>query len=277
MTPIRRLALLAAAAAVLLVTGCAASSPSADAPGAGSLASESPAAEAPATTELSGELTVFAAASLTASFTELADTFMAQHPGVTIAPITFDGSSTLVTQLTEGAPADVFASADQANMTRAEEAGVTAAPPVNFASNTMEIAVQPGNPRGITSLADLADPGMQVILCAPEVPCGAVANKLLTRDGVALTPASEEQNVKAVITKVQLGEADAGLVYTTDVRAPDGAIDGVRIAGADKAANSYPIAVVSNAPNPNVATAFVQFVLSDEAQKILAAYGFGKP
>lgn len=274
MTPIRRLAIIASAAALLLVSGCsAASAPSNDAPVSPNPAVETP----PAADELSGDLTIFAAASLTASFTQLADEFMAQHPGVTIPPITFDGSSTLVTQLTEGAPADVFAAADQANMTKADEAGVLAGPATDFASNTMAIAVQPGNPKNITSLADLVAPGLQVVLCAPEVPCGAVANTLLADDGVNLTPVSEEQNVKAVVTKVQLGEADAGLVYTTDVRAADGAIDGVPIASAEKAANSYPIAVLAHAPNPIVANAFVQFVLSDEAQQILAGYGFGKP
>lgn len=273
MGPRRRLAVLLGAAA-LLVTGCA--SPTANVSVVPSPA-DAPSTGAPPAAEPSGELTIFAAASLTASFTAVADAFRARHPAVSIAPITFDGSSTLVTQLSEGAPADVFASADQANMTKAEEAGLLASLPVGFASNTMMIAVQPGNPRGIRSLADLADPKLQVVLCAPAVPCGAAAHTLITGGGVAVTPVSEEQNVKAVVTKVQLGEADAGLVYTTDVRAAAGGIDGVPIDGAERAANIYPIAVTARAPDPEVATAFVRFVLSDEAQAILAEYGFGKP
>ena len=224
---------------------------------------------------LSGDLTVFAAASLTASFTELATAFTAGNPGVIVNPISFDGSATLATQINEGAPVDVFASADQANMDKVS-ALVNGTATV-FARNVLQIAVQPGNPLGITSLADLAKPTVKTVLCAPQVPCGTASHKLLDVDGVTLTPASEEQNVKAVLTKVQMGEADAGLVYRTDIMASAGAVDGVTIAGADRAVNFYPIAAFTASKNPTVARAFVDFVLSAAGKAILAKYGFGAP
>mgnify|MGYP001234825051 CR=1 FL=1 len=229
----------------------------------------------PAASGLSGELTIFAAASLTASFTELAADFHAENPGVTVKPISFDGSSTLATQLQEGAPADVFASADVANMDKV--GALIDGPPELFASNVLQIAVQPGNPLGITQLSDLAIPGLHVVLCAPDVPCGASAHKLLELDGVTVKPASEEQNVSAVLTKVRLREADAGLVYITDVLAAAGAVDGVAIAGADRAFNSYPIATLAASRNPDAANAFVAYVLSPKGQAVLAKYGFSAP
>ncbi|WP_307841958.1 molybdate ABC transporter substrate-binding protein [Salinibacterium sp. SWN1162] len=234
---------------------------------------------APASTSsdgaLQGELTIFAAASLTASFTELAEAFSAENPGVTIAPISFDGSSTLATQISEGAPADVFASADDATMQQIGDELATV--PVSFASNELQIAVQPGNPRDITTLSDLAKPGVQVALCAPAVPCGAAARILLDAAAVDLTPVTEEQNVKAVLTKVELGEVDAGLVYVTDVQDAAGTVDGVAIADAATARNNYPIAVLNEAAQPAIAAAFVDFVLSAPGQSILASYGFVKP
>lgn len=233
---------------------------------------------APATTasgdDLSGSLTVYAAASLTASFTELLDAFAAEHPAVTVAPPAFDGSSTLATQLREGAPADVFASADQANM---QTVAQLVENPVVFTTNTLEIAVAPGNPRGIHSLADLARPDLDVIVCAPRVPCGSATRELLRVGGVDLTPASEEQNVTAVLRKVELGEADAGVVYVTDVAAAAGRVDGVRLPDASQAVNDYPIAVLRDAQNPRVARAFVAFVLSEQGRGILQRYGFGAP
>ena len=233
-----------------------------------------PTSDAPSSA-LRGNLTIFAAASLTASFTELATDFSAKNPGVTVNPIFFDGSSTLATQINEGAPADVFASADEASMQRVK--ALLAGSPMPFASNVLQIAVQPGNPLGITGLVDLAKPGVQVVLCAPEVPCGAASHKLLNFESIALKPVSEEQNVKAVLTKVQLGEADAGLVYVTDIKAAAGAVDGVTIAGADRARNIYPIAVVKASTHAAAAKAFVNFVLSDEGRAILAKYGFSAP
>ncbi len=261
----RRSVLLTAAlaSAALVLAACSPAAPAVD---------PSPSDTTPA---LSGSLTIFAAASLTASFTELAEAFGSDNPGVTITPISFDGSSTLATQINEGAPVDVFASADEANM--AKVADLVEGAPTVFAVNVLQIAVQPANPLGIAGLADLAKPGVQVVLCAPEVPCGTASHKILDLDGVAVIPVSEEQNVKAVLTKVQAREADAGLVYVTDVAASAGGVQGVDIAGADRAANSYPIAALKASANPGVAKAFVDFVLSARGQAVLAKYGFTAP
>lgn len=263
----RRRRILAVLAAASLLAGC-----SATAPGPGSAA---PAAStAPG---LSGELTVFAAASLTASFDKLAESFHAENPNVTVKPIVYDGSSTLMTQLAEGASADVFASADEGTMKKTVDAGLIAGESSIFASNTLQIAVAPGNPKGITGLADLAKRALLVVLCAPQVPCGAASHTILDLDGVAVTPVSEEQNVKAVLTKVSAGEADAGLVYRTDVTASAGAVDGVDIAGADRAVNRYAIGVPASAQNAAVGAGFVKWVLSARGQQILGDFGFGHP
>lgn len=216
-------------------------------------------------------LTVFAAASLTGVFDDIGHAFMTEHPGVTVHAV-YDGSSTLVTQLVEGAPADVFATADEATMQRAVKAGLIDGAPSLFATNTLEIAVAPGNPAGIRGLADLAKPGLAVVVCAVQVPCGAASADLLTRAGVELTPASEEQNVKAVVTKVSLGEADAGIVYATDVQASEGRIEGVDI-GAD-VHNRYLIGKLKAAGSPEAASAFVGFVLSDAGRQLLSDAGF---
>lgn len=224
---------------------------------------------------VNGELTIFAAASLTGSFTDLAEGFEAQNPGVTVTPISFDGSSTLATQILEGAPVDVFASADEANMMKLES--VVAGSPDTFTTNTMQIVVAPGNPLGITSLADLTADTVQLVLCAPEVPCGSASSQLFDNAGVSVTPVSEEQNVKAVLTKVQAGEADAGLVYVTDVTAAEGSVDGVDISGTELVANAYQIATFTESKNPEAATAFIKYVLSPEGQAILAGYGFTAP
>lgn len=221
-------------------------------------------------------LTIYAAASLSASFTELANAFAEANPQVEVAPIVSDGSSTLATQLIEGAPADVFASADQVTMARVQDAGLIQASPEVFATNTLVIAVAPGNPLGIDSLADLADPKSAVVLCAPEVPCGASAQTLLSAAGVRIVAASEEQNVTAVATKVRLGEADAGIVYATDIRSAAGELDGVAITDAGLATNHYAIAVVGDRGN-TAAEEFVEWVLSEEGQSILARHGFGQP
>lgn len=235
--------------------------------------------------DLGGELTIFAAASLQGAFDELATRFEALHPDIDVAPISYDGSSTLATQLVEGARADVFASADEPNLARVADAGLVDGEPEPFATNMLAIAVQPGNPLGIHDLADLAgeegDEGDDraapvVVLCAPEVPCGAAARTLLDRADVAVTPASEEQNVTAVLTKVRSGEADAGLVYVTDIAAGAGDVDGVDIEGADAATNVYPIAALTGAANPAAARAFVEFVRSSAGIEVLNAFGFGR-
>lgn len=223
---------------------------------------------------LTGTLTIFAAASLTESFSELTDAFAAEHPGVSINPISFDGSSTLATQIREGAPADVFASANVATMRSVAEH--VAGTPVVFALNTVQLVVQPGNPLGITRLADLAEPDVQVVLCAPAVPCGAAAARLFELGGVSVTAVSEEQNVKAVVTKVREGEADVGVVYATDALAEPG-VHAVVIDGAESVSVEYEIAVLEEAAFPEAARAFVDFVSSDAGRAVLARYGFGAP
>lgn len=271
MSALRRAVAVMTVAAALSLAGCAAGS-SADttaSPGAGTTTT-SPAPE------LTGELTVFAAASLSSAFDELATQFAQLHPGLEVAPISYDGSSVLATQLLGGAAVDVFASADEKNMAKVTDAGL-ASGATAFATNTLEIAVAPGNPEKISSLQSLTAPGLTVVLCAAEVPCGSAAQKLLSTAGVALTPASEEQNVTAVLTKVRSGEADAGLVYRTDVTAAGDAVTGVEIDGADAATNVYPIVALAGAPNPEAARAFVAFVLSADGQKVLKSFGFGAP
>lgn len=225
--------------------------------------------------DLSGELTVYAAASLGAAFDELAAQFEAQHPDVDVLPISYDGSSTLATQVIEGAPADVFASADEKNMAKVTDAGL-ADDPALFATNTLVIAVPAGNPAAIDGIDDLAAPGATVVLCAPEVPCGAASQTLLADNGVTVTPASLEQNVTAVLTKVETGEADAGLVYATDVRGND-EVESIEAAGADQVVNRYPIVALNDAASPEIAAAFVGFVLSAEGRSVLKSYGFGAP
>lgn len=257
---LRRSATALFAAAVLTLTGCA---------GAAEAPSSAP-SESAAESTLSGDLTVYAAASLKGAFDAIAEEFTAENPEVTVSPV-YDGSSTLVTQIVEGAPADVFASADEANMDKAEDAAVDAE---LFASNTLVIAVPAGNPGDVKALADLAD--VTTVLCAPEVPCGAASAKLLTAAGVTVDAASLEQNVTAVLTKVAAAEADAGLVYATDVVGRDD-VEVIVPEGAEDVVNHYPIAALADAPNPDAAEAFVAFVLSDAGQKILADFGFGKP
>jgi molybdate transport system substrate-binding protein len=229
----------------------------------------------PSSARLTGTLTVYAAASLTAPFEELMGEFASDHDGLTVHSLVSDGSPTLATQISQGAPADVFASADEATMASLSDFQVGA--PSVFATNTLEIAVRPGNPRHISNLKDLADPALQVVLCAPKVPCGAAAHKLLNLHNVTVAPVSEEQNVTAVLTKVALGEADAGLVYATDVQASAGSVTGVTIADASSATNRYPIATMTTGANPRAAEAFVEFVLSARGQAVLAQYGFGAP
>ena len=219
---------------------------------------------------------MFAAASLQKTFDDLTATFEKEHPGVDVQ-VSYDGSSTLVTQLTQGAEADVFASADQKNMTKATDAGLVTGTPTIFATNTLQIAVKPGNPKGITDLASLAKSGVATVVCAPEVPCGSAARTALDAAGVTLDPASEEQKVTDVLTKVAEGDADAGLVYKTDVSGSGGKVEGIDFKESAEAVNSYPISVLKAAPNPSAAAAFVDVVTGAEGQKTLAAAGFGAP
>ena len=224
-------------------------------------------------------LTVFAAASLTAAFTELGDAFTAENPDAEVT-FNFAGSSDLVAQITEGAPVDVFASADLANMAELMDAGLAGLDgddPVVFGTNLAEIIVEPGNPTGITVVADLADGDLVVVQCAPEVPCGSYAEQIFANAGVDVTPASFEENVKAVVTKVVLGEADAGIVYRTDVIAASADADGVTIGDDLNVVAEYPIVSIADAPNPVGARVFIEFVLSPAGRQILASYGFGSP
>ena len=257
---LRRAVTVVVTAAALALTGCAAGAESPDPAGDGGTPDNS----------VSGELTVYAAASLSAAFDEIGAAFSEANPDVAFSGV-YDGSSTLVTQLLEGAPADVFASADESNMGKLEDAAVD---PTLFASNTLVIAVPAGNPGGVETLADLAD--VTSVLCAPEVPCGAASATLLSNAGVTVAAASLEQNVTAVLTKVAADEADAGLVYATDVVGRDD-VEVIVPDGADDVVNHYPIAALSEASNPVAAEAFVAFVLSDRGQSILSEHGFGAP
>jgi len=240
---------------------------------------------APTTTEaatttaaptVSGDVTVFAAASLTAAYTEMGDAFKTSNPDANVV-FNFAASSDLVTQINQGAAADVYASADTANMKKLTDAGGNAGEPQMFATNSLQIIVQPGNPKAIKTLADLANPDIIYVTCAPEVPIGKYAQQALDSAAVTVTPASLEENVKGIVTKVTLGEADAGIVYTTDVIAAGDKAEGIDIPEENNVIATYPVAVTKAAPNPDGAQAFIDFVLSDQGQKILASYGFTSP
>ncbi len=219
---------------------------------------------------------MFAAASLTDAFTELGAAFEVAYPGTDVT-FNFGGSSSLANQIVEGAPADVFASADVKTMAALTDADKNGSEPVVFATNRAQIIVEAGNPKGITGVADLADPAVVVVSCAPEVPCGGYAQKVFDAAGVSVRPRSLEENVKGVVTKVTLGEADAGIVYATDVIAAGTQASGVAIPAEQNVVAQYPMAVVSDAPNPTGARTFVDFVLSSDGQAILQSYGFGSP
>ncbi len=223
-----------------------------------------------------GTITVFAAASLKATFTELARTFEAENPGTHVA-LSFAGSSDLAGQLSQGAPADVFASADTANMKKLQDAGLADGTPKDFATNTLAIAVPPGDPAGIASLQDLARPDIKLVTCARQVPCGAATAKVAQAAGLTLSPVSEENAVTDVLGKVTSGEADAGLVYGTDIKAAGSSAKGIPFPEAASAVNTYPIAGVATGRNKAAAQAFVNLVTGQEGQKVLAAAGFGPP
>ncbi|WP_137722903.1 molybdate ABC transporter substrate-binding protein [Prescottella subtropica] len=250
------------AAASLLLAGC----------GAGSSGETDTATETVGTQSI----TVFAAASLQSTFTELGRRFEQQNPGTTVA-FSFGGSSSLVTQLDQGAHGDVFASADTANMTKAVQAGLPAASPVNFATNILTIAVPPGNPAHIASFADLARPGVKVVVCAPQVPCGTATRKIEDATGIGLTPVSEESSVTDVLGKVVTGQADAGLVYVTDTAGAGDTVVAVPFPEAERVVNTYPIAVLKESENADTAGRFVAFVLGKEGRRVLSDAGFGAP
>jgi molybdate transport system substrate-binding protein len=258
----QRLAGALAALLLIVLTAC----------GSGSQSSSSSSSGAPA----GGSLTVYAAASLKKSFTDIGEQFTTDNPGWKV-DFTFAGSSDLVTQLTQGAKADVFASADTKNMDKADKAGLLSGTPVNFASNTLVIVTPPGNPKKIASFADLAKPGLAVVVCAPQVPCGSATKNVETATKVTLNPVSEESQVTDVLTKITTGQADAGLVYVTDAIGAANKVTEVDFAESATAVNTYPIAVLKTATNADMAQKFVALVTGEAGQKILSQAGFAKP
>lgn len=241
--------------AVVLISGCS--------------SAEQPAAE-------NTKIMVFAAASLKKTFTDIGEQFKSENPGSSLE-FSFAGSSDLVTQLTQGAEADVFASADTKNMDKAAQAGLLAGVPVNFASNTLTIAVAPGNPKKIASFKDLTQQGLNVVVCAPQVPCGSATQKFEQVAGVTLNPVSEESSVSDVLNKVTTGQADAGLVYVTDAKGAGDKVAEVPFPEAAGAVNTYPIAVLKGSKYPELARKFVDLVTGESGQKVLGAAGFAKP
>ena len=263
-------------------SGSSSAAPSAPASGAVSSAvASSPAASSAiassgAAGAVNGVVKVDAAASLKKTFDKLGAEFESEYPGTKVL-LSYDGSAVLATQLIGGAPVDVFASADDKNMAKVTSAKLITTTPVEFATNTLQIAVAAGNPKKITDLQDLSRSGLNVVLCAVAQPCGSAAQTALKAAGVTVKPVSEEQSVTAVLTKVESGDADAGLVYKTDVLGSGGKVTGVNFAAAAKAVNHYPIAPLDAAPNPAGAKAFIALVTGPTGQKVLADAGFGPP
>ena len=260
-----RFAILAVAAGLALA-GCGAAGPGDAGTGGTGTASASE----------GGELTVFAAASLTDSFNRLAEDFESEHRGVAVT-VNYGGSSGLVQQLIEGAPADVFASADEKNMAKLTDAGLDGGQPLAFATNTLTIVVPAGNPAGVESLADLQRDGVDLVTCAPEVPCGNATQKVEEANGVDLTPVSEENAVTDVLGKVTSGQADAGIVYVTDAESAGDEVGTVELPGADAAVNTYPIVTLEDSEHPQLARRFEDLVTGERGQEVLREAGFGKP
>lgn len=233
-------------------------------------------AAAPTTSAAPATLTVLAAASLTESFNTLGQQFESAHPGVTVR-FSYGGSPALAAQIVQGSPADLFAAASDATMKTVTDAALTAAAPTKFATNVLEIATPPGNPKAVAAFADLAKADVKVVTCAPAVPCGAAEQKIEKATGVALKPVSQEADVKSVLTKVETGDADAGLVYVTDVKAAGSKVQGVTFAEAAKAVTNYPIAVLKSAPQADLAQQFEALVTGAQGQQVLAQAGFGAP
>ncbi|HZC62581.1 MAG TPA: molybdate ABC transporter substrate-binding protein [Streptosporangiaceae bacterium] len=261
----RRFAVIAAGLAAVAVAGCSSS---------GSGSSPSGASSSPSAAS-TGTITVFAAASLMGTFTQLGTQFEAAHPGDTVK-FSFGPSSGLSTQITSGAPADVFASAAPANMNTVVSAG-DAANPQDFAKNTMEVATPPNNPGKVDSVTDLAKKSVKVALCQPQVPCGVVAAEVFKNASIKVKPVTLQPDVKSVLTQVETGNVDAGMVYVTDVMAAGAKVKGVSIPASDNASTLYPIATISDSKHKSIAQAFVAYVLSPAGQQVLTAAGFQKP
>ncbi|WNV75538.1 molybdate ABC transporter substrate-binding protein [Geodermatophilus sp. DSM 44513] len=261
--------------AALLLAGCGGSS--------GGAATPSPAGDGAAGDALSGTLTVFAAASLTDVFTDLGGRLEVEHPALDVQ-FNFAASTALATQVLQGAPADVFASAAEPQMDRVADAGLVDAPEV-FAANELMLVVPPDDPAavrppqgaGIPRLADLVRDDLTMAVCALEVPCGAAAAEVLGAAGIEDVPDTYEEDVRAVLTKVQLGEVDAGLVYVSDVHAAGDSVLAYAFTESVLARNRYPIGVLGSAPNPEAARAFVDLVLSEEGRQVLRDAGLQEP
>ncbi|MDQ0767480.1 molybdate transport system substrate-binding protein [Pseudarthrobacter defluvii] len=258
-----RIAVLPAILLLAVLSGCAAGGTGGQHVGAGNSADTKP----------GGTITVFAAASLKQSFTDLARTFEAENPGTNVT-LSFAGSSDLASQLSQGAPADVFASADTTNMKKVQDGGLADGTPRDFATNTLAIAVPPDNAAGIASLKDLVRPDLKLVTCARQVPCGAATAKVAEAVGLTLKPVSEENAVTDVLGKVMSGEADAGLVYGTDIRAAASRVAGIDFPEAGAAVNTYSIAGIADGRNKATARAFLDLVTGPEGQRVLAAAGF---
>ncbi|WP_031042526.1 molybdate ABC transporter substrate-binding protein [Streptomyces sp. NRRL F-5650] len=258
------------AAALLALSACSSSGEDSGGRAAGASSS------AGGPDKLSGTVNVFAAASLTESFTKLGKDFEKQHPGTKVV-FNFGGSDSLAAGITSGAPADVFASASPKTMKVVTDAGDAAGTPATFVRNRLEIATLPGNPDKVASLKDLTGPDLKVVLCDKTVPCGAAAQKALTAAGLELTPVSYEEDVKSALNKVVLKEADAAVVYRTDVEAAGDKVEGVEFPEAAEAVNDYPITVLKDAPNAAAGRAFVELVRSAEGRQVLTEAGFTAP
>jgi molybdate transport system substrate-binding protein len=260
----RRFAVIAAGVVALAVAGCSSSGSPSSSATASSSASGS-----------TGTITVFAAASLMGTFTQLGKQFETAHPGDTVK-FSFGPSSGLATQITNGAPADVFASAAPANMDSVVKAG-DASNPQDFAKNKAEVAVPPSNPGKVSSVTDLTKKSVKVALCQPQVPCGVVASEVFKNAGIKVKPVTLQPDVKSVLTQVELGSVDAGMVYVTDVMAAGSKVKAVPVPAKDNATTLYPIATISSSKHKSIAQAFVAYVLSPAGQKVLSAAGFEKP
>ncbi|MGU3433692.1 molybdate ABC transporter substrate-binding protein [Actinomycetes bacterium M1A6_2h] len=265
----RRLTALVAAAGLgaLVLTGCGGQSGGGDASASSSEAGGG-----------GGDKTlrVSAAASLTKSFDQLSDEFERDHPGVDV-DVNYGGSSGLVQQLTEGAPADVFASADQKNMKKLTDADLAQGEPKIFATNVLTLVVPKDNPAGITSVQNVLNKKVKLVTCAPEVPCGAATQKVEKANGVELTPVSQENAVTDVLGKVTSGQADAGIVYVTDAKAAGDKVTTIEIPKTDEAINRYPIVALKDSEQPELAAQFVDLVTGEQGQKVLRDAGFGAP
>lgn len=224
-------------------------------------------------TDPGGEVVVSAAASLTDAFEEIAGAFEEAHPGLDVV-LNLGGSSALRDQILEGAPADVFAPADMTTMDGVVAAGLAAGTPAVFARNRLAIAVPAGNPAHVSGLDDFANESLLIGLCAEDVPCGRLGREALEAAGVTPSVDTEEPSVRSLLVKVAAGELDAGIVYVTDIA---GGVEEIPIDDADNVVTDYPVAILAEAPNPEGAAAFVDFVLSEEGRSILSSHGFGLP